>query len=280
MNQHSARPGRLSFFWDYDTQWGADRSRIVGGPKSWGALEFENTERLLQLHADFDVKACFAAVGSAALAGERPYHDPAQIRRVHAAGHEIASHSHRHDWLPALNPRELRETVTASKDALEQCIGSAVSAFVPPWNQPFDYPAGWSFSVSERRASGPARTDLRRLCETLRDAGYRFCRVAYRSIFLRLAERFSRRRLDRPVLPESIAGMTCLRLNTPGGFGRETADVVERCAATGGYVVVYGHPHSLTLEGLQHEKHLVPLLARVRELVRSGRLEVVLPREL
>jgi hypothetical protein len=274
------KPGRLMFFWDYDTQWGADRSRIEGGPKTWGRLEFENTERLLELHETFGIRACFAVVGSAALSGERPYHDPAQIRRVHAAGHEIGSHSHRHDWLPGLNPGQLRETLAMSKDALEQCIGSPVTAFVPPWNQPFDYPAGWSISLSERLSAGPERIDLRRLCETLRDTGYRFCRVSYRPIALRLAELVRRRRLDRPVAPEAIAEVTCLRLNTPGGFARETVEVVTNCAETGGYVVVYGHPHSLTLGGIQNESYLAPLLALVRDLCVSGRLEVVLPRQL
>src|ERR1035437_987735 len=88
-------------FWDYDTQWGGDRSRSPGGPKNWGRLDFENTERLLELHAQFNIPACFAVVGAAALPGLRPYHDPDQIRRIHAAGHEIASHSFQHDWLPA-----------------------------------------------------------------------------------------------------------------------------------------------------------------------------------
>ena len=112
-------PAELLFFWDYDTQWGADRSRLPGGPKSWGALEFPNTERLLELHAEHGVPACFAVVGSAALSGERPYHDPAQVRRIHAAGHEIGSHSHRHEWLPGLDGAALRETLAASRDANE-----------------------------------------------------------------------------------------------------------------------------------------------------------------
>src|SRR5262245_40676508 len=106
-----ARPGSsVFFFWDYDTQWGADRSRGNGGPKSWGALEFENTDRILELHADFGVKACFAVVGAAALPGERPYHDPNQIRQIHAAGHEVGSHAFRHEWLPGLSSQQLIET--------------------------------------------------------------------------------------------------------------------------------------------------------------------------
>ena len=36
---------RLIFFWDYDTQWGGDRSRLPGGRKEWGRLDFENAAR-------------------------------------------------------------------------------------------------------------------------------------------------------------------------------------------------------------------------------------------
>jgi peptidoglycan/xylan/chitin deacetylase (PgdA/CDA1 family) len=271
--------GELLFFWDYDTQWGGDRSRLPGGPKAWGALEFANTERLLELHAEHDVPACFAVVGSAALAGERPYHDPAQIRRIHAAGHEIGSHSHRHEWLPGLGPAALRETLAASKDALEQCIGAPVTTFVPPWNQPFDYPGGFSFSLSERRHCGAERTGLARLCETLEETGYRFCRVAYRPMLQRLAELVVRRRLDQKGRVEKIRGIACARLNTPGGFARATVEVLKRSVRRGGLVVVYGHPHSLTLGNSQDERHLAPFLQLVSAMCKAGEVRVTLPRE-
>ncbi|MGH7633973.1 MAG: polysaccharide deacetylase family protein, partial [Gemmatimonadaceae bacterium] len=137
-------------FWDYDTQWGADRSRSTQRSSDWGAREFPNTDRLLEVHARYNVPACFAVVGAAALPGARPYHDADQIRRIHGAGHEIASHSFRHEWLPGLGRDALRETLSSSKSALEQCIGAPVTTFVPPFNQPFDYASRWAFSVSER----------------------------------------------------------------------------------------------------------------------------------
>lgn len=177
----------LLFFWDYDTQWGADRTRRSTTPARWGHLEFPCTDELLDLHAAFDIPACFAIVGAAALPGERPYHDPAQIRRIHAAGHEVASHALRHEWLPALDAAALRRTLRESKDALEQCIGAPVVTFVPPFNQPFDYAGGWSFSLAERREAGRRRTTVRRLCEALRETGYRFCRLAYSPIGERIA---------------------------------------------------------------------------------------------
>jgi peptidoglycan/xylan/chitin deacetylase (PgdA/CDA1 family) len=272
--------GKVVFFWDVDTQWGADRSRSPGGPKSWGGLDFDNLDRLLELHAAYEAPACFAVVGSAALAGEHPYHGPEKIRALARAGHEIASHSHRHEWLPGLDREALRESLGASRRALEQCIGAPVVTFVPPFNQPFDFPSGLSFSLSERREAGADRSDLKRVCEVLVETGYRVCRVSFRSLAKRLAERLTGRRADDPERVRRIAGMRCLRLNTPGGFDGAAVAMLERTAREGGLAVVYGHPHSLLSGNEQDQSHLVRLLERLAVLRASGSIRVALPREL
>ena len=170
-------PGTLLLFWDYDTQWGADRSRLPGGKKDWGGLEFPNTDRLLEILDRFGMLACFAVVGSAALPGERPYHDPEQVRRIHAAGHEVGSHALRHDWLPGLRRDELSRTLRESREALEQCLGHAVTSFVPPFNQPYDYPSRLSISLEERRTGSVDRVGIPGLCRALAETGFTFCRV-------------------------------------------------------------------------------------------------------
>lgn len=273
-------PGTCLFFWDYDTQWGADRSRSQGGPKEWGHLEFECTERILELHAEYGIPACFAVVGAAAFPGPRPYHDPAQIRRIHEAGHEIASHSLHHEWLPGLSWRSLQETVGMSKEALEQCTGSEVVTFVPPFNQPFDYLAGLSFSWSERRETNGERIDLAKLCRAVRENGYRFCRISYRSLPMRLLERLYGRRLEGPVQLEQVAGLTCVRLNTEAGFDSEAIRLLKVCAEVGGIVVVYGHPHSLHAGNSQDESWLIPFLQCVQRLALQGSIQVKRPRDL
>ena len=276
-------PGRIGtavLFWDYDTEWGAERSRSGLGPRPWGPDEFTCTERLLELHAEHGVPACFAVVGAAAEPGQRPYHDPAQVRAIHAAGHEVASHSHRHEWLPGLGRDGVRETMKRSRDALEQCIGSPVTTFVPPYNQPFDHPARLAISLSERREAGADRVGLSRMCELAAEAGYRMVRISYRPLFLQLLERALRRSLERPVSLERIGGIRCLRLNTEGGFDEPNVRMLERCAEAGGIVVLYGHPHSIHSGNSQDESHLVPLLRRIAELRELGLLRVMLPRDL
>lgn len=270
----------ILLFWDYDTQWGGDRSRSAGGPKNWGYDEFVNTERLLEMQAEYDVASCFAVVGSAALDGERPYHDPAQIRLMHQMGHEVASHTHRHEWIPGLREDELYETLRSSKDALEQCIGAEVSCLVPPYNQPFDYLGGLSISVSERRQVGKHRVDLRRLCQCLRELDYRFCRVSYRTLSDRIVDRFRAYPIHRPSRLGTIAGIRCVQTNACG-FDAKAMAVLDRCLEKKGMLVIYGHPHSLSNPTNQQcFEFFEKFLQTTRELRREGKVKFVLPRDL
>jgi peptidoglycan/xylan/chitin deacetylase (PgdA/CDA1 family) len=268
-------------FWDYDTQWGADRSRNPAGKPGWGALEFPNTDALLELHARYDVPACFAVVGAAALPGPRPYHDPDQIRRIHEAGNEVASHSFHHEWLPALDSAALDETLRRSKDALEQCIGAEVVSFVPPFNQPFDYPQKLSVSLSERRSVRHARTDVGRLCASLGETGYKFCRLAYRPLSERVVAMVRGRWPRRPGALEDIGGVACLRLNLPVGFTPEVRQILERHLDRGGLWTLNGHPHSASdHSNPQSLRLLEPLLSLIHQWREQGRIRTVLPRDL
>lgn len=271
----------VTIFWDYDTQWGADRSRNPNGTPNWGAREFPNTDALLELHARYDVPACFAVVGAAALPGTRPYHDPEQIRRIHEAGHEVASHSFRHEWLPGLDSAALDETVRHSKDALEQCIGAEVVSFVPPFNQPFDFPQRLSVSLSERRTVRHERTDVGRLCASLTNAGYKFCRLAYRPLSERVVEVVRGRLPRRPGVLEDIGGVACLRLNMPVGFTAEVRGILERHLDRGGLWTLHGHPHSVSDDNNPQSLRLLEqMLSLIQQWREHGRIRTVLPRDL
>ena len=269
--------GRLVVFWDYDTQWGADADAARGLLPAPGALEFECTDRLLALHDTFGIAACLAVVGAAALPGTRPYHDPAQIRRIHDAGHEVASHSFAHEWLPGLNAPALRTTLRDSRDALAQCIGADVTTFVPPYNQPFDFLMRGAPSRSERRACRTDRTDVPALCDALVETGYRSCRLAYHTLLDRARAGWGRPAVDRA--PADVRGVHCWRLRAPCGFAEPVRAMLRDTADRGTVLVVYGHPHSIGAANAQHESHLVPFLREAQALVAAGRLAVVLPRE-
>jgi peptidoglycan/xylan/chitin deacetylase (PgdA/CDA1 family) len=271
-------PGGLLLYWDYDTQRGAEQSRL--GLQSWGPLERPNTARILKLLAEFGVRATFACVGYAAVSPDPRYDCRDQILEIHAAGHEVASHSYEHEFLPALTPARVRETARLSRDALEQLIGARVVSFVPPFNRPMHYPGRGAWSWTERRDGGAGHLSLPAFCEALAETGYQTCRISYRASWRTLIDQLTGRRTDRPVASEQISGLTCFRLNTAGGFNGSALERIRQAADGGGLAVVYGHPHSLTAQNSQSERWLRPFLAEAAELRRQGRLVDRLPREL
>ncbi|HKC50544.1 MAG TPA: polysaccharide deacetylase family protein [Myxococcota bacterium] len=54
------------------------------------------------------------------------------LRALHAAGHEIGSHSHSHPLLPDCNDQELERELAQSKLEIERAIGAPVSSFCYP----------------------------------------------------------------------------------------------------------------------------------------------------
>jgi polysaccharide deacetylase family protein (PEP-CTERM system associated) len=86
----------------------------------------ETTRWLLDRLAQRDIKATFFVVGQFAC------EDPALIRSISEAGHEVASHGWDHRRVLEMTPREFREDVRRSKDQLEQITGEEVQGYRAP----------------------------------------------------------------------------------------------------------------------------------------------------
>lgn len=95
--------------------WGAQPSRVAIG-----------TERLLDLLARHEARGTFFILGWVA---ER---QPALVRRIAEAGHEVASHGHWHRRITTLSPDEFRADLRESRQAIEQAAGVAVRGFRAP----------------------------------------------------------------------------------------------------------------------------------------------------
>ncbi len=65
----------------------------------------------------------------------RPMMDAGQLQAMHAAGHEIGSHTHTHPDLRALPRAQLLDELTRSRAELEALVGAPVETFA--------YPHGW-----------------------------------------------------------------------------------------------------------------------------------------
>ncbi|CAN5553793.1 DUF3473 domain-containing protein [soil metagenome] len=95
----------------------------------WETLESRverNTDRLLDIFADTAVKATFFVLGWVA---ER---HPGLVRRIAAAGHEVASHGFAHRLVYDLTPAMFRDDVRRSKALLEEAADRPVEGYRAP----------------------------------------------------------------------------------------------------------------------------------------------------
>lgn len=86
----------------------------------------EAADYLLDLLDDYDASSTFFFVSEIANS------HPDLVRRVADAGHEIASHTHRHCHLSALDERERRDELETSRALLEETTGEPVVGFRAP----------------------------------------------------------------------------------------------------------------------------------------------------
>jgi peptidoglycan/xylan/chitin deacetylase (PgdA/CDA1 family) len=84
--------------------------------------------------------------------------DPAQVKALAAAGHEVGAHTVTHPILPGLADEEARREVVDSKQFLEDLLGMAVTSFAYPKGRmdlrvrSFVHDAGYRQAVVTRRA--------------------------------------------------------------------------------------------------------------------------------
>jgi polysaccharide deacetylase family protein (PEP-CTERM system associated) len=95
----------------------------------WAEMESRvcaNTERLLDLFDEYEVRSTFFVLGWVA---ER---HPPLVRRIVERGHEIASHGYAHRLVYDQTPAAFREDVRRAKGLLEDAGGRAVGGYRAP----------------------------------------------------------------------------------------------------------------------------------------------------
>ncbi len=85
-----------------------------------------NTERVLDLLAAHNQRGTFFIIGWIA---ER---HPELVRKIHAAGHEVACHSLLHRLIYNLTPEEFRDDTRRAKAILEDAIGAPIIGYRAP----------------------------------------------------------------------------------------------------------------------------------------------------
>ena len=80
----------------------------------WGN---EDTQTLIDILAQYDVKTTFFVVGDWA----EKY--PESVKALHDAGHEVMSHSNHHDHYNSLSTQQIIDDVTASNQRISASTG-------------------------------------------------------------------------------------------------------------------------------------------------------------
>lgn len=88
-----------------------------------------NTDLLLEIFANNDVKATFFVLGT--VAEEKPQ----LIKRIYAQGHNIACHSYSHSLIYNMSKNDFKEETKKAKYILEDIIGDKVMGYrAPSWS--------------------------------------------------------------------------------------------------------------------------------------------------
>jgi peptidoglycan/xylan/chitin deacetylase (PgdA/CDA1 family) len=259
---------KLTISFDYDSPEGYRNSFAMQG---WRPdADQVGTDVLLRVLGDHDVRASFGVVGRAALDGTPPEHCPEQIRAIHAAGHEVASHSMFHRFIPPMRHNELFDDLVESRRTLENCIAAPVRGFIPPFNRPMHFPQRRAISVSEvlgLHGRGRGRQSLGSMLRVLGQAGFGWSRVSFED---KLARYLGWR---DPEQPFNFRGVIAIPLHSTG-FGEATAALVRRYLTSDLTIAIYGHPNQALEDNDQSAAKLDWLLKTFAAERRGGRLRI------
>lgn len=225
-----------------------------------------NTDAVLALFAESGVRATFFTLGWVA---DR---HPALIRRILAAGHEIASHGWDHRRLFTMDAAQFRADLDRARAAIEGAGGVAVTGYRAP-----------SFSLD-------ARTPWAH--PVLAEAGYRYSSsvapLRHDHYGWPEAPRFAFRPLAGAALielPVTVTGIAGRRVATGGGFFRLlpaalTDHAVRQVNAAGEPAMFYFHPWEI--DPAQPRLRAAPLRSKLRHYARldamAGKLRGLIAR--
>lgn len=260
----------VHIMWDFDAAIGQTNATF---PYKFNFTEFQKELDYVNFLLDFcakeDMKFVFAITGFTGEEGVPPYQMPGLIRQIYEAGHEVASHTWRHEYLPYLLEEQVKRTLQRSKETLERCTGvpGSVTGFVPPHNRPTSFIRQLRFGLGDRSARLIPfyKADIGYLIKLLKAEGYKWSRFT-----------FAKNPLEYITHPKSEVfreirqynGLLCLP-NQFNGFGQQAIAVVERCLRQQCDAVITGHPNGLSFKGPER----MPLFIEFMEYLKQRRTE-------
>ncbi|NHN26178.1 polysaccharide deacetylase family protein [Flavobacterium jejuense] len=180
---------KIILIWDFDGPIGQINSSY---PYNFNfeniEKEIQNVKWLIDYLEQKNIKCCFAITGFSAEIGMYPFNFPDFINKIAEKGHEIASHSWKHEWIPLFKENQINKSLKRSKQALEKAISNKqeVVGFVPPHNRPMTWIRRGAFSLGDIGIWPFFKMgDNQKLIHLLKSNGYKWIRVSYKNIFMK-----------------------------------------------------------------------------------------------
>lgn len=181
---------KIILIWDFDGPIGQINSTY---PYNFSfenfEAEIENVHYILKKLEEYNIKSCFAITGFSAEEGKYPYVFPDLINEIASNGHEIASHSWRHEWTPIFMKKQIEKSLIRSKKSLEKAINykQDVIGFVPPHNRPMTWIRKGAFSIGDRGLFPFFKMgDTQSLIDVLGETNYKWIRIAHQNLFQKI----------------------------------------------------------------------------------------------
>ena len=178
---------KIFIIWDFDGAIGQINSTL---PYNFNFENFEkeisNVEYILDKLDEYNIKTCFAITGFSAENGKFPYVFPDLIKKISDRGHEIASHSWRHEWIPLFTNDQINKSLKRSKLSLEKALNFSkeVVGFVPPHNRPMTWLIKGAISLGDRGIYPFFKLgDTSQLIKLLITNNYKWIRISHNNIF-------------------------------------------------------------------------------------------------
>jgi peptidoglycan/xylan/chitin deacetylase (PgdA/CDA1 family) len=180
----------IILIWDFDGPIGQINSTFPYNFNfNYLLQEIENVKWILSFLKEKNIKCCFAITGFSAEEGVYPYTFPDLIKQIDKEGHEVASHSWRHEWIPKFTINQFVKSIVRSKQSLEKVLNSKneVVGFVPPHNRPMTWIQKGAFSLGDKFFYPISELgNNERVIRLLKENNYKWIRITYKSLFHRM----------------------------------------------------------------------------------------------
>jgi len=103
-----------------------DRKISISFDAAWGA---EDLDALLETLAEFDVRTTFFVCGY----WVEKY--PEEVKRIHAAGHDIGNHGDTHAHGAQLNLEQNKQEIMGTHEKVKELLGIEMDLFRPPYGE-------------------------------------------------------------------------------------------------------------------------------------------------